>query len=235
MNGIETSSADQQEQFATHTKRVLIVDDHALMRDGMRLMIESQPDLEVCAAAADEGEAMQQFRRARPNLVVVDITLKMGNGIELIKQLRSLDPRVRIIVSSMHDERIYGERCLLAGAVGFVSKQAPGDTLLKAIRHVLDGEMYFSEQLTQRCLRRAAGRGGIQTTPIDALTDRELEAFEMFGRGLAKGDIASRMCISPKTVDRYRENIKRKLDLTTSAQLIHHATLWVEQSRDVRD
>jgi len=232
MPRLKTSSADQKELFTTQTTRLLIVDDHALLRDGMRLMIDSEPDLEVCSEAADETEAVQQFRQLRPDLVIVDITLTTGDGIELIKRIKAHDPEARIIVSSMHDERIYGERALRAGAVGYVSKQDPGGTLLVAIRHVLDGGRYFGEQLTQRLLRRAATKEDFaKTSPVDQLADRELEAFGLIGRGLSTRDIAARMHISPKTVDRYREHIKRKLNLTTSSELIHHATLWVEQSR----
>ena len=208
------------------------MDDHALLGDGMRLMIDNEPDLEVCGEAANETEAVQQFRQLRPDLVIVDITLTTGDGIELIKRIKAHDPEARIIVSSMHDERIYGERALRAGAVGYVSKQDPGGTLLLAIRFVLDGGMYFGEQLTQRLLRRAATKEDFtKTSSVDRLTDRELEAFGLIGRGLSTRDIAARMHISQKTVDRYRENIKKKLDITSGNELIHHATLWVEQNR----
>ena len=228
----KVSPADQTELFATRTTRVLIVDDHALVRDGLRLMFDQEPDLELCGEAADETEAVQVFRRAHPDVVIVDIGLKNGSGIEAIKRIKAHDLGARIIVASMHDERVYGERALQAGAMGFVSKQAPGGMLLTAIRQVMEGELFFSEQLTQRILRRAAGTSSPQSnSPVDQLADRELEAFGLIGQGLTTRQIASRMHISPKTVDRYRENIKRKLKLSTSNELIHHATLWVEQSR----
>lgn len=225
-------SRDQQTLSETRKTRVMIVDDHALLRDGMRLMIESEPDLEVCGEAADETEAVQRVRQLHPDLVIADISLNTGDGIELIKRIKAHDPESRIIVSSMHDETIYGERALHAGAAGYVSKHDPGGTLLKAIRHVLAGGMYFGEQMTQRLLRRAATREGSERMcPVDLLADRELEAFRLIGRGFSTGDIAARMHISPKTVDRYRENIKRKLNLITSNELVHYATLWVEQQR----
>lgn len=222
-------AANQKALFDAEKARVLIVDDHALLRDGMRMVIDSQPDLEVCGEAEDEAEAVQHYRRLHPDLVIVDIALKTGNGIEAIKRIKSHDPAARIIVSSMHDEAIYGERALLAGAMGIVSKQDPSDTLLKAMRQVLTGTLYFSAELTQRLLRRASGVG--KTSPFDRLADRELETFTFIGQGLPSREIARRMHISQKTVDRYRENIKRKLEIANSAELIHQATLWVEQNR----
>jgi len=232
MTKLKTRAPDQQELFATRTTRVLIVDDHALLRDGMRLMIDSQSDLEVCGEAADEAEAAREFRRLRPDLVIVDIALKTGNGIEVIRRIKSVDPAARIVVSSMHDERIYGERALVAGALGFVSKQDPGGTLLTALRRVLHGDMHFSPELTQRILRRTGRIGGSdESSPVDLLANRELETFTLIGQGLSSREIASRMHISQKTVDRYRENIKKKLEIGTSNELIHHATLWVEQHR----
>lgn len=226
-----TSSAPQANASATRGTRVLIVDDHALLRDGMRLMIENEPDLEVCGEAADEAEGAQLFRRLRPEVTIVDIALKSGNGIELIKRIKACEPTAKIIVSSMHDERIYGERALLAGALGYVSKQDPGGTLLLAIRRVLQGDMYCGEQLTQRLLRRVArAEEPAQFSPVELLADRELEAFRLIGKGLSSREIAARMHISQKTVDRYRENIKRKLMLASSSELIHCATIWVEQN-----
>jgi DNA-binding NarL/FixJ family response regulator len=211
--------------------RVLIVDDHALLRDGMRLMINNEPDLLVCGEAASEAEALRSFNDAKPDLVVVDITLESGSGIDLIKRIVNHDPEARIVVLSMHDDRIYGERALRAGAKGFVSKHEPGDAILTAIRRILSGEMYFSDRLTQQLLRRAAETGSAAaTSPIDLLTDRELEAFEHIGHGLTSQEIAARMHIRPKTVDRYRENVKKKLNITTSNELIHQATLWVQQN-----
>lgn len=227
----DTASGNQKNLVGKRATRVLIVDDHALLRDGMRLMIDSQSDLEVCGEADDEADAVQKYRRLHPDLVIVDIALKTGSGIEAIKRIKGHDPDARIVVSSMHEETIYGERALLAGAMAFVSKQDPSGTLLTAMRQVLNGEMYFSSQLTQRLLRRASGTSVAETaSPVDCLTDRELEAFTFIGQGLSSREIASRMHISPKTADRYRENIKRKLGIKSSSELIHHATLWVGQN-----
>jgi DNA-binding NarL/FixJ family response regulator len=228
----KSRAANSQESDPPALARVLIVDDHQLLRDGIRLMIDNECDLEVCGEAEGETEAVHKFRQLQPDLVVVDISLKTGNGIELIKRIKTHQPAARIIVSTMHDERIYGERALRAGAMGFVNKQDPGGTLLVAIRHVLRGNLYFGEQLTQRLLQRAIDPNAPgKSSPVELLADRELEAFELIGRGLSSQEIASRMHISHKTVDRYRENIKRKLDIATSNELIRQATLWVEQKR----
>jgi DNA-binding NarL/FixJ family response regulator len=225
------STAIESRSTTNRATRLLLVDDHALLRDGMRLMLTNEADLTVCGEAAGETEAVDAFRQLHPDLVILDISLKSGDGIEAIKRIRTHDAEARIIVSSMHEERIYGERALRAGAMGFVSKQAPGGTLLIAIRRVLAGQRYFGEELTQRLLHRAADTGNSDgASAIDLLADRELETFKLIGEGLGTREIASRMHISPKTVDRYRENIKKKLGIATSHELIHHATVWVEQN-----
>lgn len=225
------SSAVKSRSTKTPATRLLLVDDHALLRDGMRLMLTNESDLSVCGEAASETEAVDAYRQLRPDLVILDISLKSGDGIEAIKRIKTHEPNARIIVSTMHEERIYGERALRAGAMGFVSKQSPGGTLLIAIRRVLSGHMYFGEELTQRLLHRAADTGNSNgASAIDLLADRELETFKLIGVGLGTREIAASMHISPKTVDRYRENIKKKLGIATSHELIHHATVWVEQN-----
>jgi DNA-binding NarL/FixJ family response regulator len=227
----DSNSAGRRSDTGRRT-RVMIVDDHALLRNGMKMMVENEPHLEVCGEAEDEAGAMEVFRTARPDLVIVDVSLNKGNGLEVIKRIKGHDPSARTIVLSMHDERIYGERALRAGAMGYVSKQDPAGTLLVAIEHVLRGEMFFSDQLTQRLLRSAAGSAAeAGVSPVDRLADRELEAFELTGQGLTTRQIAERMHISTKTVDRYRENIKKKLNFATSNELARFATLWFEQSR----
>jgi DNA-binding NarL/FixJ family response regulator len=218
----------RKELRAQSKARVLIVDDHEMLCDGMRLMIEHQPDLEVCGQAADESTALRQFRQARPDLVIVDISLKTGNGIDLIKRLKTVDSAARILVYSMHDEQVYAERALRAGAMGYVTKQKPAQAILHAIRHVLGGKLHFSDEVTQRVLERAAAHEPItQGSPVESLSDRELEVFEMIGRGLTTRAIADRMHLSPRTIDTYRERLKIKLVLANAAELHYRAVQWV--------
>ena len=212
----------------TAPARVLIVDDHELLRDGLRLMIGNEPDLEVCGEAEDEAEGMQQVRNARPDVVIVDIGLKSGNGIELIKRIKAHDPAVHIVVSSMHEERLYGERALRAGAEGYANKQEPATTIIQAIRRVLQGKTYFSEEFAERVLQRARGGSDPSSdSPTDALSNRELEVFRFIGEGLATGEIAKKLHLSPSTVDTYRERLKTKLNLKSAVELTHQATQWV--------
>ena len=181
------SDADRPQPASTRVRktRIMIVDDHEVLRDGMRLMIEQQRDLEVCSEADDELQALAHYRKSRPHLVIVDISLKSGNGIDLIKRIKALDASARIIVYSMHDEQVYAERVLRAGGMGYVTKQKPAESLLQAIRCVLDDKLSFSDELTQRILERAASREPLAAqSPVATLSDRELEVFEMLGRGM---------------------------------------------------
>src|SRR3984957_19441536 len=208
--------------------KILLVDDHEVLRQGMRLLIEHQHDLQVCGEADDEATAVKQFRNARPDLLIIDLSLKEGDGIELIKRIKVLDPEARMLVYSMHDERVYGERVLRAGAKGYVSKQQPVRAVLQAIRRVLSGAMHFSDEMTQRLLERTAASDPMSpASPVESLSDRELEVFEMIGGGLTTRSIAARLHLSPRTVDTYRERLKIKLALANSAELHYRAVQWV--------
>jgi DNA-binding NarL/FixJ family response regulator len=208
----------------------MLVDDHEMLRQGMRLLIEHEGDLEVCCEAGDEATAIRLFRRQRPDLVVIDLSLKQGEGMELIKRIRLVDPEARVLVYSMHDENLYGERALRAGARGYVSKQQNARTILQAIRRVLSGAMHFSGDLTQRLLERAASNEPANTaSPVANLSDRELEVFELIGPGLTTRAIASQLHLSPRTVDTYRERLKIKLSLANAAELHYRAVRWVIQ------
>lgn len=212
----------------TRRARVLIVDDHELLRDGMRLMIGGEPDLEVCGEASDEAEGIEWVRKSQPDVVVVDIGLKSGNGLDLIKRIKAHDPSLPIVVASMHEERLYGERALRAGAIGYVNKQDPATTVIEAIRRVLSGKMYFSEEFTDHVLHRTRGSSAsLSDSPIDKLSNRELEVFRFIGEGLATTKIAKKMHLSSSTVDTYRERLKTKLNLKSAAELTHQATQWV--------
>lgn len=219
-------------QTAKTTTRILIVDDHELLRQGMRDLIASESDLAICGEALDEEGALQQFRALQPDLMIVDVSLQEGDGIDLVKRIHAECPAVRVLMLSMHDESLYAQRALRAGALGYVSKQAPSSTLLEAIRCVLDGKLYLSPRLSQRLLQRAAS-GKLQESEslIETLSDRELEIFEQIGRGLPTRQIATTLKLSPKTVHSYRERLKQKLNVTTGGELTHQAVRWVLKDR----
>lgn len=204
--------------------RVLIVDDHPIVRVGYAELINHQDDLQVCGEAADAGEALRKVQSTNPDLIVVDITLKGSNGLDLIRQIRMLRPDAKMLIVSAHDESLFAERGLRAGAMGYVNKEEATDRLIEAIRRVLRGEIYLSGIAASRVMQRTIGtRGNIHQSPIETLSDRELEVFQLIGRGYTTRTIAESIGISPKTVENYRENIKKKLDLRNSAELVRHA------------
>jgi DNA-binding NarL/FixJ family response regulator len=225
--GKKKTAAARERKPALRTARVFVVDDHELLREGLRLIIGSEPDLEICGEAEDEVQALKEICKSRPDVVIVDIALKSGNGLDLVKQVKAHDASMRIIVSSMYDEQLYGERALRAGAEAYVSKQDPARTILDAIHCVLDGKMYFGEELINRVLHRAQASGAdLQKSPIDALSDRELEVLSLIGEALTTREIADKLHLSTSTVDTYRERLKTKLELGSAAQLAHLATRW---------
>jgi len=211
--------------------RVLIVDDHPIVRRGLTEMINQEPDLEVCGEAADTTEALQQVRERNPDVVVVDLSLKSGHGIDLIEQIKAIDERIRMIVSSMHDESLFAERVLRAGALGYLSKQEPAGKLLEAIRQVARGEIYLSPPMANRLLYAVVGGNRLDRNPIATLSNRELEVFEMIGQGLATKQIAGKLHLSPKTIETHREKIKSKLNLSNSNELNRRAVQWVLENR----
>jgi DNA-binding NarL/FixJ family response regulator len=222
------SRTRNQKGSDTGRASILLVDDHEMLRQGLRLFIEHQRDLRVCGEAADEANAVRQFRETNPDLMIVDLSLAKGKGIELVKRIKLIDSDARMLVYSMHDERVYGERVLRAGAMGYVSKQQSVQNVLQAIRHVLAGKMHFSDEMMQRLLERAASSDPIApVSPVESLSDRELEVFEMIGRGLTTRAVADRLHLSPRTIDTYRERLKIKLALANSAELHYRAVQWV--------
>lgn len=208
-------------------RRVLIVDDHPIVCRGLRELLADEPDLEVCGEAGDVPEAMRQLDAARPDVVVIDLSLKGGHGIELIKMIKARDDRIRMLVSSMHDESLFAERVLRAGAMGYISKQEAADKIIDALRQVLRGEIYLSSRMTRRILQRAVVGKPVEHDPIENFSNRELEIFEMIGQGLGTKQIASKLHLSHKTVETHRENIKSKLNLANSTELGRRATQWV--------
>ena len=212
--------------------RLLLVDDHRSVLGGYRLMIDAEPDLAVCALAVSVPEAFAAVERARPDLVVTDLTMAGRGGIDLIKDLLALHPAIRILVCSMHDEMLYAERALRAGAKGYVMKDADGPTFLAAIRRVLGGQVFMSEKLAARVLDSFAGaRPRGSDSPLKKLSDREFEVFRLFGEGKTAKEIAGQLNLSPKTVSVHRDHIKEKLEFATSAEMIHQAVRYVETER----
>lgn len=208
--------------------RILLVDDHPLMRQGLALALAEEPDFEVVGQAADAEEALSAFDRLAPDLVIVDISLPGMSGLELTKHLAAIRERLPILVVSRHDEALYAERAIRAGARGYVMKLEAGDLIVEAIRHVLRGGIYLSEEMKDRMLFGAASGSKTPTqTPLEVLSDRELEVFEMTGRGRTTREIAERLHLSVKTVESYRARIKTKLNLSTAAELMQHAVQWV--------
>ncbi len=213
-------------------KRILIVDDHPIVREGLVQQINRELDLTVCAEASNATHALAAIEREAPDLVLVDINLPGRSGLELIRDIRAVKPNLSVLVLSMHDEAVFAERALRAGGRGYVSKQAGGDKLLEAIRRVLSGQIYVSETVSTRLLDSLSGQHSARTvSPVEQLTDRELDVFTHIGQAMETKEIAARLNMSGKTVEAHRAAIKRKLKLKTGPELTRHAVLWVEAVR----
>lgn len=211
---------------------ILIVDDHPSTRDGLVTRIGLEPDLKVCGEAADVEEALQLIRSLKPHIAIIDVSLKTGNGIELIKLVKAEELPTRMLVWSMYDESLYAERALRAGAMGYINKENVTGVIIDAIRRVLVGEIFVSPELAARMLHRVVrGTEAIGQAPVDALSDRELETFECIGRGMKTVDIADKMGLSPKTIETYRARIKEKLELEDMASLTREAVQWVLENK----
>jgi DNA-binding NarL/FixJ family response regulator len=211
--------------------RIFLVDDHPLVREWLTNLIHQQPDLVVCGEAEAPPEALEAILRLRPDVAIIDISLKTGSGIELIKSIKSLRPSVAIIVLSMHDESLYAERALRAGARGYVMKRETAKKVIVAIRQVLDGKSYLSEKLKASFLEKFLD-GKILTTglpSVEQLSDRELEVFQLLGQGLETRQIAQTLNVSMKTVQAFCARIKEKLKLTNATALLREAIRWHEE------
>jgi DNA-binding NarL/FixJ family response regulator len=225
-------STGTSEPTGAAKSRILLVDDHRTLLTGYTLMLEAEPDLAVCATATSVPEALAAVERERPDLVVTDLTMPGRGGLDLIKDLLALHPELRILVCSMHDETLYAERALRAGAKGYVMKDVDGPTFLGAIRCVLGGETFVSKKLAARVLDAfAGGRPRGSSSPLEKLSDREFEVFRLFGEGKTAKEIAGQLNLSPKTVSVHRDHIKEKLEFATSAEMIRQAVRYVETER----
>jgi DNA-binding NarL/FixJ family response regulator len=207
--------------------RIMLVDDHPIVREGLAESINREPDFLVCAQAEDHQEALKSFESTKPDLVVIDLMLKASSGLELIKDIRARSARVPILVVSMHDETLYAERVLRAGAQGYITKQEATRDILLAIRRVLAGGVYLNERTASVVLARLASKTQAVSDSIsDILAERELQVFELTGQGLSTREIAGQLHIDMKTVDTYRARIKEKLNLKTSSELLQLAIRW---------
>ena len=210
--------------------RVVIVDDHPLFRERLAQLINHEPDMEVTGEADSAEDAIQLIRNRSPDLAIVDITLKGSSGLELIKSIKALSIGVPVLVLSMHEESLYAERALRAGATGYITKHQAADEVLSAIRRVLAGEIYLSEKMTSGFLKSLTSAGVKSISrAIDRLTDRELEVLDLIGSGQTTRQIADKLQLGVATVDTYRARIKEKMKFRNAAELQHFAIRWVRE------
>jgi DNA-binding NarL/FixJ family response regulator len=211
--------------------KILIVDDHPVVREGLAMHLAAQPDLEVCGEAEDIPGALALLASTRPDVAIIDISLKNGNGLELVRRIKDGQDAVRMLVWSMYPENLYAERALRAGAHGYLNKDQATHHVLDAIRSILQGKVYVSGDLADQLLLRVLGKKSEERSPIDSLSNRELEAFQLMGLGLTTESIAAKMHVSPKTVETFRGRIKEKLRLNNMTELIQRATQWVVETK----
>lgn len=212
-------------------RQIYIVEDHPVMRRGYATLVETEMGLEICGETGSAPEARQEIPETEPDLAIVDLSLQQGSGLELVKGLKDLCPNLPILVVSVHDERLYAERVLQAGASGYLRKSVSADKMVTAIHRILEGGMFFEEELKEQMLFRFRGSDKKTAQPMLAdLSDRELEVFEYLGRGLTSSEIAEELNLSPKTIDTYRSRAKEKLGLDSNAALRRRAVVWLELS-----
>lgn len=222
------TSAGTLESQEEEPKRIVIVDDHPMVRERLAELMSREPDLEVCGEAEDRCQALAVIARTHPDLAIVDLTLKGSHGMDLIKDLQATQPAVRILVVSMQEESLYAERVIRAGARGYITKQEATRNIMQAVRKVLAGEVYLSESLAAQLITRMVGRPRLDNVfSASALADRELQVFEMIGRGLGTRQIAEQLHLDVKTIETYRARIKEKLQLKDAAELLQRAIAWV--------
>lgn len=213
-------------------KRILIVDDHPMMRQGLAQLIDNESDLSVCGEADTARQALTAISTQKPDLVLADISLPDKNGLELIKDLQAMHPGLPVLVVSMHDESLYAERVLRAGGRGYIMKQEGGKKLMEAIRQILSGQIYVSEKMSAKILEIFSGRRSQASgSPLEQLSDREFEVFQLVGEGKTTREVADHLHLSVKTVEVHRANIRRKLKLASGTDVVHQAIRWVESQK----
>jgi DNA-binding NarL/FixJ family response regulator len=211
-------------------RRVFIVDDHTMIREGLRGLLERDPGLEVCGDAADIPEALLALRALAADVVLVDISLGGASGLDLIKSLKAEFPALPVLVVSMHDEALYAERALRAGAMGYIMKHEPAKTMKAAIHRVLSGEMYLSEKMSSTVISRfMRGESDRPASPLETLSDRELEVFRLLGQGRGVRQISEELGVTIPTINSFRNRIKEKLNLRTSTEVMLHAVEWFRE------
>lgn len=215
-------------------KTIFLVDDHPVLITGLTELIESEPGFVVCGAAYSAEAALTEIQQLKPHLVISDLTLPGKGGLELIKDLQVVMPSLPVLVMSMHDETLHAERVLRAGARGYLMKESSNEKLIEAIRRVLEGQIYVSDRMNAQIMQSYAGRRPRgSNSPIEKLSDREFEVFQLMGRGKTTGQIAEQLHVSGKTVAVHRGHIKEKLGIESSTELVRHAVRWVETQQEV--
>jgi DNA-binding NarL/FixJ family response regulator len=209
----------------TLKRKVFVVDDHPIVREGLAQLINREPDLIVCGAAEEMHAAIQTIEVIKPDILIVDISLNGPDGLDLLKNIRAIDPTLPVLILSMHDESIYAERALRAGANGYIMKQEGTDRVLVALRRILKHEIYVSDQVANKMVRQfvAVGSSAEKRSPLDGLSDRELEVLRLIGEGHATRQIAEELCLSVKTVETYQGHLKEKLGLKNARELVQYA------------
>jgi DNA-binding NarL/FixJ family response regulator len=209
--------------------RVLIVDDHPVVRHGYGQRIALEPDMQVCGEASTAHEALEQIESLRPDIALIDLSLANGDGLDLIKDIKARGEHVRLLVISAHDESVYAERCIRAGAHGYLQKNEAIDKIVAGIRRVMAGDYFLSDAASAQALRKALSANPDEqaASPVESFSDRELQVYELIGQGLTVPQIAEKLFLSPKTIETYRAHLKGKLNLKTSNELTRHAIQWV--------
>jgi DNA-binding NarL/FixJ family response regulator len=226
-----SESRASKESSAADKGRIYIVDDHAMFRDGLRQMINLEPDLSVCGDAPDAAQAMAEIPECRPDLVIVDISLAGTSGIDLVKAIKREFEDLAVLVVSMHDESLYGERALRAGAMGYIMKSEPAKTVLAALRKVLRGEVHVSEKMASAVVAKFVQGSGSPPSPLESLSDRELEVFRMLGQEKGTRQIAEQMNVALPTIATFKTRIKEKLGMKNSTEMILYAIQWFRQDQ----
>ncbi len=209
--------------------KIYLLDDHPIVVEGLKKIFEDQEDLQFIGNSEDANTALQEIPKLKPELIILDLTLKDRSGVDLIKKLKQTHPEILVLVYSMHDENVYAERCLRAGAMGYMMKGEPSARLIQAVRQVLSGGFFFSSSLLSSIVSGGGPRSGSRGEPGRMLSDRQLEVFEMVGRGFDSHEIGEKLQLSAKTVDAHKANIRQKLGLDSARELLMEAVRWVEK------
>ncbi len=226
---VKAKTGKQSSGTGTTKRRIVLIDDHPLIRQGLAQLLDSRSDLIVVASAESAGEGLDLVRKHKPDLVILDLSLAKGDGLEVVKQLKSEMPKLPVLVISMHDELLYADRALRAGARGYVMKKEPSEKIFDAIQHLLRGDIYVSERIKRDMLEFSVSgkrRSEAGDSLLDRLTDRELQVFRLMGNGVPTREIAEQLHLSVKTIESYRENLKVKLNLSSGAALVQRAIQW---------